>query len=230
MTAVFGPAFSRALVEGCALLGVPPEWTLAKIALESGFNPNASNGSGARGLWQKMPEQVWGNGKPLTVPVGSSPPPGCILRAVKGVSGKILHMTVWRLYSCPAPEVQIRDAFRSWRSSQVNTQIGPFKTREALYCLNLAPARLAGGEYDDETIIYSADPADAPLNRLGGRFTLTFWPTAYRENAAPFGLNPSDSKGKIRMHQLAYGLDKYVAINRARYDAELAAAYVANVR
>lgn len=64
MTATFGAEFSRAVCSGAEALAVPPEWILAVIALESGFDPRAGNASGARGLWQKMPDR---NGVPYDV-------------------------------------------------------------------------------------------------------------------------------------------------------------------
>ncbi len=54
--AVFGADFSRRLMAGCRGLEVPPEWVLSVLALESGYNQAAGNPSGARGLWQKMPD------------------------------------------------------------------------------------------------------------------------------------------------------------------------------
>lgn len=52
----FGAAWTSALIEGAASLGIPPAWVLAVLALESGFNPAARNkASLAFGLWQRMP-------------------------------------------------------------------------------------------------------------------------------------------------------------------------------
>lgn len=210
-TTTFGPAFTAALLVGCEQLSapgwpVPPEWTLAKLALESGFNPLAENkGSRARGLWQCMPREVrrvdrfgdWG-------PLGSLD-----FTRTNGDGST----SVMRKYACPAPDVQLAEAFTFWRQFRVDG----FRSREALYCANISPARLRR-PYDDDTIIYSANPEDAHLPDA------TFWPRAYHDNAAPFGLDPNDPLGRIRMRDLAVGLDKYVRENQTRYDAELAAA------
>lgn len=171
----FGPAWSRALCEGCATLIVPPEWPLAVFALESGFNPLARSAAGARGLWQKMPSK-------------------------SGVE-----------YPTTDPVEQVKDAFKFWRLMLFQFRVPSITSREALYCLNFAPARLQGGAYDASTVLYAAPSA------------------AYRMNAAPFGLDPQAATGAIRMRDLAHGLDTAVRRCRARYDAELAAAYVENV-
>lgn len=186
MTTTFGPAWTGALLLGCESLGVAPAWTLAKIALESDFNPFARNASGARGLGQRMP--------------------------ANGVE-----------YAVTDPVRQLNDAFTFWRAMRATLKVGEFRSREALYCLNLAPARLLGGQYDDETILYSANADDERLNQFHGRFERTYWPIAYQQNAAAFGLDPHDTLGRLRMRDLARGLDAAVARNRSRYDAELAA-------
>lgn len=213
----FGPAFSRALCVGCASLStpaypVPPEWTLAKLALESGFNPFAEHPrSHARGLWQCMPREI-----------RRCPSLGAAMQGLGPLdftrANRDGSTSVMRKYGCPAPEVQIVEAFAFWRSFRGDG----FRCREALYCANIAPARLLR-PYDDETIIYSADPADAHLPDS------TYYPAAYEQNAGAFGLDPHDPRGKILMKDLAVGLDHYVRANQARYDAELEAAYVANV-
>lgn len=161
---VFGEAFTRRLVEGAKALRVPPEWILAVLALESGFNPQASNPSGARGLWQRMPS--------------------------RGVP-----------YSCPAPEVQIADAVLFWRQMMIAMRVPAFTSREAFYCCNLAPARLYGGHYGPDTVLYAGD-------------------VAYRENA---GLDVNHD-GAITLSELAPCLDRAVDRCRARFEAELAAA------
>lgn len=168
----FGDAWSLALCIGCASLNVPPEWVLAVLALESGFDPLARNSSGARGLWQRMPI----DGKP---------------------------------YDVADPVKQIEDAFGFWRA-MVRGFRAPLRSREAVYCLNLAPARLRDGQYDDETVLYGAPSM------------------AYKQNAKAFGLDPEDPVGRIRMRNLAHGIDAAIARHRARYDAELAAAYAVN--
>lgn len=156
------------------MLGVPPAWVLAVLALESGFGPTAHNASGARGLWQRMPEA----GKP---------------------------------YLVVDPVEQIRDAFAFWRSMATMMRTGPLTSREAFYCLNLAPARLLNGAYDDETVLYAAPSR------------------AYQQNAAAFGLDPHDPACALRIRHLALGLSAAVHRHQARYDAELEAAMAANV-
>jgi len=133
--------------------------------------------------------------------------------------------SVMRKYYCPAPAVQLAEAFRFWMGSR---RAG-FRSREALYAANLAPARLIGA-YDADTIIYSANPEDEPLNGRGGEFTKTYWPAAYRDNASACGLDPKDPKGRILMRDLAVGLDAAVRRHRARYDAELEMVYLHNVK
>jgi hypothetical protein len=103
-----------------------------------------------------------------------------------------------------SPERQLDDAFHFWRTMQLTFRVPCFLSRESLYCLNLAPARLRNGDYDDETVLYAAPGA------------------AYRANALAFGLDPSDPAGALRMRHLAFGLDAAVRRCRARYDAELA--------
>lgn len=222
MSVTFGAPFTKVLVAGCRSLDVPVAWTLAKLALESGFDPFAQHPTSfARGLWQAMPTRAraWS---------GGAVPAGHIVR----------DGALWRLYPCPAPEVQLVEAFAFWRGQR---GVG-FRTREALYCCNLAPARLRQPCYGDDTIVYSADPDDEPLNSRGVGWERTYWPRAYEQNAGPFGLDPKDPRGKLRMRDLAVGLDTYVRRCQARYDAELAAAlafeetaraardYVANVQ
>lgn len=170
----FGPEWSRALCDGCQLLagppGIPLEWPLAVIALESGFNPMARSKAGARGLWQKMP-----------------------------VAGKE--------YDQADPVRQIKDAFGFWCAMQTAFKVGKLTTREAFYALNLAPARLKNGSYDNDTVLYAA-PA-----------------IAYRMNAAPFGLDPNDPVGTLKIQDLASGLDAAVKRCEERFYAELEAAW-----
>lgn len=207
----FGREWSRALCEGCATLDVPPEWVLAVFALESGFNPFARNASGARGLWQRMPDRVFANGRPLVLPVGAATPPGNILRPHKGASGVVVGLSVWRLYAPVEPLKQLTDYF-AWTRTRLSTvHAGKLRSRAALYCCNLAPERLRDGRYTDETPLYSAPSQE------------------YQQNAAHFGLKASDPKGVLRLRHLEYGLDAGVARHRDRYNAELAAAYVANL-
>lgn len=213
MTATtFGPEWSRALCLGCASLDVPPDWVLAVLALEGGFNPLARNASGARGMWQRMPDPVYSNGKPLVLGNGEPAPPGCIVRSVKDkITGVVTGQSVHRLYAPTDPVQQINDFFAWTRSRLHVVNSGKLKSRSALYCCNLAPERLRDGRYTDETILYSA-PSEA-----------------YKQNAAPFGLDAKDPHGALRMKHLAYGLDAAVARHRTRYNAELAAAHIANV-
>lgn len=197
---------------------VPPAWTLKKIALESGFDERACNRTTrARGLWQCMPLEVH------RYPVGVAlpkPPAGHFLRANDDGTTSLM-----REYPCPPPHLQLREAFAFWLKSRGTG----FRSAEALYCANLAPARLKG-PYDDDTIVYSTNPDDEPLNRKSIQYSKTYWPAAYRDNAAAFGLNPKDPRGRIRMRDLAVGLDAAVKRHQDRYDAELTAAMVANVR
>jgi hypothetical protein len=164
--AVFGAEFSRRLMAGCKALGVPPEWVLAVLALESGFNPNAANPSGARGLWQRMPDRTTG-----------------------------------ALYSRPPPPQQIADAFLFWSQMQRAFRVPRFTSRAAFYCCNLAPARLSGGHYGPDTVLYQGD-------------------TAYRQNASL----DVDHDGRITLGELEPCLDRAVRGHQARYDAELASA------
>ena len=162
----FGPDWTAALVAGADSLSVPPEWPLAVIAIESGFNPLARNASTAAfGLWQKMPP-----------------------------------------YAVTDPVRQLQDAFAFWRVMVADMRVDLLRTREAFYCLNLAPARLRFGQYNDDTALYAAPSI------------------AYRENAGPFGLDPYAKDGSLRIRDLAHGLDAAIARCLARYDAELAAA------
>jgi len=114
-------------------------------------------------------------------------------------------------YPTTDPVEQLRDAFKFWRLMTFQFRVPAITSRAALYCLNFAPARLQGGAYDDATELYAAPSA------------------AYRMNAAPFGLDPKDPNGVLRMKHLAHGLDTAVRRCRARYDAELEAAAVASV-
>jgi hypothetical protein len=227
--AVFGTRFSVALCEGCAMLSslgtpVPPEWVLGALALESGFNPRAANASGARGLWQKMPEPVVQKGKPVVLAVDAKPPPGCLLRDIRDpMTKQVTGKSLWQLYACPAPEVQIAEACRFWwQFARAQKMPSGFTSREALYCCNLAPARLRGGRYTGETVLYSANEEDKGLD--------VYWPAAYLQNCEAFGLAKAAGELRLRMRHLATGLDRAIARHRARYDAEVAAAYVANAQ
>lgn len=212
----FGPAWSRALVEGCTLIRVPPEWVLAVLLYESGLDPerlhaNASlvpatgpddmrpevagsgglrlsKGSGARGLFQKMP----------TVERRDGLPP------------------LMRLYAERDPVRQLRDAFQFWNAMIYTFRAGVPKSRAAFYCVNLAPARLKDGAYTDETVLYGIKK-DASGNIVKS--------SAYWMNR---GLDV-DGDGAIQMRELEPILVKAVEQNRTRFDAELAAAYVSNL-
>lgn len=127
-------------------------------------------------------------------------------------------------YTVTDPVRQINDAFAFWRAFMTQHHIATFKSGNEFYCLNLAPARLIGGLCDESTIIYSTNPEDQPLNAQGDRFSRTYWPTAYRDNAAPFGLDPKDPRGRLRMRDLSAGLDAAVKRCQARFGAELAEA------
>lgn len=214
MTA-FGPDFSGALCLGASSLGVPVEWPLAALCLEGdGMNPYAANASGARGMWQRMPDQLYQGGRPWTLAVDAPAPPGCVLRNVRDAAGVVVGHTVWRLYLVTDPVQQLNDYFAWTRDRLHDGKVGRLKSREALYCCNLAPARLAGGAYDDETVLYS-------MRREDGN---AYFPAGYQQNAAPFGLDAKDPAGRLQMKHLAHGLDAAVARHRAKFDAELAAA------
>jgi hypothetical protein len=109
-------------------------------------------------------------------------------------------------YAQTDPVRQLRDGIGFWRDMIDTMRTGVILSREAFYCLNLAPARLRHGDYDDDTVIYAA-PGDA-----------------YRMNAAPFGCDPRAPQGRILMRDLAHGLDRAIVNCRGRYDAELALA------
>lgn len=204
----FGPGFSRELATGAASIGAEIEWVCAVLALESGFDPKAANASGARGLWQRMPDQVRIKGEPLILPPGSACPPGCILRELREKGG-LRGYKVWRLYAVSDPRQQLIDYFAFTRGMLDAFKARPIRSREALYCVNLAPARLGGGRYDPDTLLYPVGSS------------------AYRQNARAFGLDPEATAGGLRMKHLAVGLDAAVERCRARYDVEVAAAYAA---
>lgn len=115
-------------------------------------------------------------------------------------------------YQVTDPVQQLRD-YCAFTRSKRNT-FSPFKRfecREGLYLANLAPARLKLGQTRD-IVVYAA-PGDS-----------------YSENARSFGKEPHDPHGVILVSDLAVGIDAGVARCRARYDAEVAAAYSANAR
>jgi hypothetical protein len=170
MDQLFGKNFTATLLEGSRNLGIDPAWILAVIALESGFNPFAANPSGARGLWQKMPE------KKVLYDVGKS------------------------------PAVQLGDAIHFWQFMQKTFQAGPFKSRAAFYCLNLAPARLKGGTYTGETVLYAGD-------------------IAYKQNRW-LDINKD---GKITIDELEPCLARAVVAHQTKFDAELETALAENL-
>jgi hypothetical protein len=239
MTQTFGPSWTRVLVDGCRELSrpdfpVPPEWILAKLALESGFDPAVLQGRARvvepTGPNDPRPEIAGSNGKRLSH--GSGARGLCQMMPTSRVD-RGSRPDLLTLYAVTDPVQQLRDGFALWRRF-----VGKgLRHRSALYCANLAPARLAIPSYDDDTILYSANIDDEPINDLRGGYTQTFWPRAYRDNAAPFGLDPKADgtavdertkkhrgEGRLRMKHLAHGLDVAVRACRARYDAELDAA------
>lgn len=111
-----------------------------------------------------------------------------------------------RPYAVTDPVRQLNDAFAFWRAMVESMRVGTLTSCAAFYCLNLAPARLRNGAYNDETVLYEAPGA------------------SYRQNAAAFGLSPDATSGAIRIKHLEIGLAAAVARNQARYNAELAAA------
>lgn len=210
---LFGVEFSGALCLGCASLSVPPEWVLAVLCLEgNGMDPHAANASGARGMWQRMPEPVLVGGRPLILDLVAPCPVGCVLRVAHDLHDptKVVGHSVWKLYAPTDPVRQLNDYFAWTRVELRNVNAGAIRSREALYCCNLAPERLRNGGYDPDTVLYPA-PTDA-----------------YRANARSFGLDPNDPKGALRMSDLATGLDAAVKRHQAKFDAELEAANVAN--
>lgn len=212
----FGTEFARIYVSGCRSLGIELPWGLAVLALESGFNPKAANASGARGLFQKMPEQVMAkNGAPVFLPADAAPPPGFVTRDTRDEGGSPKR-TLWKLYSCPLPAQQIADAFLFWCAMAKTFNVESFSSRGAFYALNLAPARLARGT-EAARVLYSSRKDLHPEE---------YWPAAYEANK---GLDPlladgHSRKGWIEIRDLEAPLDKAVANHKARYDAELAAA------
>ena len=108
----------------------------------------------------------------------------------------------------------------------MNHNFGGYKSRSALYCANLAPARLINGAYDDDTILYSANIEDKDLPNA------TYWPRAFKDNAPAFDVEIDPEKNpdqRLRLYHLETGLNKAVIATQKRFDAELEAAYVANI-
>lgn len=186
----FGFVWSGALVDGCRGMGVPFEYPLTALAIESGFNPNARNPSGAQGLWQKMPT------------------------VVKDKQGNVVQRIP---YTEKDPVRQIKDAFAFWRSmAKQFAPGGQVVSREAFYCLNLAPARLRKSvQNGDRTVLYSSRKDLHPEE---------FWLAGYQQNK---GLDVG-RKGWIEMGDLKPKLDHYVKANQERYDLELALACIVN--
>lgn len=222
----FGTAFSRALVDGGVALSalgspVPPEWILAVIALESGFRPDRLQGDArlvpASGHDDKRPEVAGTGGLRLSHGTGARGLLQHMPRRVKRAGlPDLLHLAPRK-----PPHVQVADGVAFWVGQARAFDVrGGFTSREALYCANLAPARLQGGRYDAETTLYSRAEAD--------RGKPCYWPAGYVQNARPFGLDPHDVEGQLRMRHLAAGLDAAVKACHARYDAEVTAAYAVN--
>ena len=217
---LFGAEFSKQYALGCRALGIELPWGLAVLALESGFNPHAQNASGARGLFQKMPEQVLARThQPVILPPDAVAPPGFLVKDEHGDKTdmkKVTGRTLWKLYTCPSPAQQIEDAFRFWSAMKETFHVGEFSSRGAFYALNLAPARLARGT-EPERVLYSSRKDLHPEE---------YWPAAYEANK---GLDPlladgKTRKGWIEIRDLEAPLDKAIARCKAKYDAELAAA------
>lgn len=224
-THVFGLSWTRALIAGAERISTPAwpadeEWILVMIALE------------AAGTWSTDVLQGRANIVPASGPTDMRAEVagmrGMRLSGGNGARGLCQRMArrekrpglpdLVHLYAERDPVKQLTDGVGFW----LRYKGGGFRCREALYCANLAPARLLG-DYDDETILYSANPEDEPLNSMGAAFTKTFWPRAYRDNAHAFGLDPADPLGRLRMKHLSVGLDAARYQSRARIDAELAA-------
>lgn len=237
---IFGPAFTRALVAATERLSLPPapvdaEWILVKAGLEGAgkwdpfiLNENAtlvppsgpsdmraevagtdglrlSRGTGARGLFQAMPRRK---------------------KRGEGVPDLVT------LYPHTDPVKQLEDGVALWIRFRGDAG---FRNRASLYMANLAPARLLQPDYDGETILYSANIEDMPLNKRGNGWSKTYWPAGYASNAAPFGLDrKADGKavdekgrwrgeGRLRLKHLEVGLTAAHQQSRARIAAELAA-------
>lgn len=222
---LFGPAWSKRLCLGSAKLSslghpVTIESILTVIWFESAgtFDPNVlqgraklvkstgpkdkrsevaghfglrlSHGSGARGLFQVMP-----------------------VRAKR--TGQVDLIT---LYSIDDPIEQLNEGIERFYNASIGNKFGGYKTREALYCANLAPARLVNGNYNDDTILYTRD-----VKYKGQK---CYYPPGYIMNAEPFGLDPDDPEGALRMKHLSIPLDQVYKSDR--YNAEVEAAYIIN--
>lgn len=144
--------------DGCDSLGLWPVWVFDVLALESGLDPlrmqaNAtiikptsqadrrpmikgrepnvlSAGTGARGLWQKMPTVIERWPVKLLKADGTPDPAAGMPKLIA-------------LYAPSDPVQQLKDAFAFW-AQQKKDFWGPdnLPSREHFYCLNLAPARV----------------------------------------------------------------------------------------
>jgi hypothetical protein len=245
----FGTKFSKALCDGCARLSslgspVSPEWILDIAILESAgtWDPNVLQGKAklVPAYTQKQMEDNFiklHGSIPEGIIIGPDMRPeiqgtnGLRLSHGTGATGLFQEMPItikrpnlpilYILYKSKDPVVQLNDAIERFYTKAIAHKFGPYKSREALYCCNLAPARLIGGTYTDETILYSKNPAD--------KNEIYYYPKAYELNSAPFGLDPKDPFGQLKMKHLAWGLDSARKSSIDRFNAELAAAYVINV-
>lgn len=178
---VFGAGWTAALLGECASIrgpgggAIPHKWPLTVFGLETGglfsttlLQANAkivpaypadadgfpdqrsevagtggmrlTHGTGARGLWQKMPRRL----------KRSDPAPDDAQR--RKPIPDLLY-----LYEVTDPVKQMREGFAFWRAMMKTFSVPSITSVEAFYCLNFAPARLKGGAYHDETIIYAKD-------------------------------------------------------------------------
>jgi hypothetical protein len=231
---IFGPAFSRELVDGCVSIEgpdgrpIPIEWALRNFAYESGFDLNVlvgharlvpagpgdddgypdqrpevagsgglrlSHGTGARGLYQAMPRREH------RADVDKGDP------KKRRRIPDLLH-----LYAENRPEGQCRDAFAFWRAMIAQMKTGPIRSSEAFYCLNLLPAVLRGGVYDDET----------PVTGREGPYAFAW---SANQRLAPLAPDGKTRISPVRRKHLAVRLDDAQARNRARFEEELSAAY-----
>jgi hypothetical protein len=205
----FGSNWTRTLIMLAGDHEIDPEWVLYVLNLESGFDPKVlqghaklvvaagpndkrpevartgglrlSHGTGARGLFQKMPKREQREGK----------------------------VDLLYLYMVDDPVAQLMDAFAFWDAMMKQMKVAePLTSREAFYCLNLAPARLYGGKYSPETVVYSS------RKDLHSR---EYWLKAYEANS---NLD-KERKGWIEIRDLGPALDRAARSNPARFEAEL---------
>lgn len=187
----FGILWSETLAAGCETLGVEVRWVLAVFALESGFKVDAKSGANARGLWQKMP---------------------LVIKDQR--TGKVLNTIP---YAQTDPVKQLEDYFTWCKARMKEFSITQFPTRESLYCLNFAPARLMpkpGKVIGPGRVIYSADKDLHPDE---------YFPKAVEQNIHLIPLDPKTGlyvRNWIEMRDFGPKLDLYVGKCREKYELE----------